>query len=258
MSHRAVAGLDPDVAAGVHDRRRAAHPDGTLALARAPSRPAKSAAVPPVSGTETTQPWYVEQSPKLPPYPKTTRPASSVEAGALQQGRRGRPRRVHVLGQLHLARWRCRARPARGPGPPLTSSSATTNTSDACCVDDRSARDADGRRDVAARQRSRGNRSPEVRGPRHRAGRGRERVDGVVLGRDEDAPAGDERLAVELAVERRRGPRRRGELDRGDASRHAIARRVAVVDGPRRGAVERCRPSWSSSFRRRRVRRRRP
>ena len=30
--------------------------------------------VPPPSGTETIHPWYVEQSPSLPPYPKTTLP----------------------------------------------------------------------------------------------------------------------------------------------------------------------------------------
>ena len=105
-------------------------------------------------------------------------------------------------------------------------------------VEHRGPGDADRRADVAAGQVARRNRCPDVAGPQDGAGVGGQRVDGVVLGRHVDAPGRLERLAVDLPVEHRRGPRR-GRRGEGDARGvDPGPERVAVVDGPRRGGID--------------------
>ena len=100
---RSVPGADPDVAVAVDDRCRAAHPDGSLALAgrgvdgEVPGRPARfrnrrhpalvAGAVPVVTAEAEHDLAVVQRQP-----------------GALQQRRGIGPRRVHVLGHLDPAR----------------------------------------------------------------------------------------------------------------------------------------------------------
>jgi hypothetical protein len=70
-------------------------------------------------------------------------------------------------------------------------------------IDDRRAGDADGRRDVAARQRGRRHRRGDTPRPDDLAGRARELVDAVGLGRDEHVVADRQGRPVDLAVEHR-------------------------------------------------------
>ncbi len=94
--------------------------------------------------------------------------------------------------------------------------------------------DADRRRDVTARKRSRRHGRTQVSRPQHGTGGCREGVHRVVLGRHVDPSVRDERFTVELAVEDGRGPGGRGDVDGGDRRCHAAARGVAVIDAPGR------------------------
>ena len=105
-------------------------------------------------------------------------------------------------------------------------------------IDHRRAGDADRRADIPAGQVTRRHRGPDVGRPQHRPGVGRQRVDGVVLRRHEDAAGGLERLAVDLAVEGGRRPGRVRGIEGDTRGVRARAQGVAVVHGPRRGGVD--------------------
>jgi hypothetical protein len=84
-------------------------------------------------------------------------------------------------------------------------------------VDDRGGGDAHGREDVAAESahRGRGEGRCHVVRPQRGAGVGRQGVDGVVLGGGVDPAGGHQRLSVQAAVEGRGRPRCRGRRERG-------------------------------------------
>ncbi len=231
--HRTVAGHDPDVA-----RRRP--PPGP----RHPSRQRPGSH----RGLRPPRTWRVCLRLRAPTAPSRGR--SSSRRSCRRTRRRPGRRRAS-------ARCAAGARPASEPdgstscfsstcpvavlsptsscaGFPLTSSSATTNTSArvssitgvpvmptlGVMLPHGSDPDGHGR--------------AEVRRPDHGARRRRQAVDGVVLRGDEDLPTRHERLAVELTVQGGRRPGAGGEVDRGDGRGDAGPLRVAVVDGPRR------------------------
>ena len=105
-------------------------------------------------------------------------------------------------------------------------------------VDDRRAGDPR-RVDVAARQGLPGDGLAEVGLPHHGAGVAGQGVDGVALGGHDDLVAGDERLGVDRAVERRRRPRLPGRAERPLVAGHAGAGGVLVVGQPVVGGRQR-------------------
>ncbi len=127
--HRAVAGRDPDVAAGVHHRGRAAHPDGTLALAGARVDRRTSAGVPPGLGHRHAPTRGTSSSPRSSRRSRRRRGRHRASARCAGGARPGWSPTGRRSGSARPSPWPCRARPAGGPGLPLTSSSATTKTS---------------------------------------------------------------------------------------------------------------------------------
>ena len=203
---RAVADADPDVAAAVHDRRRAAHPDRALRLVgrgvdREDPRPPAG-----LRGRRSPGPgsWRSRRSSRPCRTPPGRRRGSGrCAAAAPRYRRRPGPR----PGSSRSCRWRWPGRPACAPGSRCTSSSATTKISPRAgsmtgvpvmpTVGVMSPQGSD----------AGGHRAAEMGRPDHRAGGGRQRVHRVVLRGHVDAPGEDQGLAVELAVEGGRGPR---------------------------------------------------
>ena len=197
---RAVAGADPDVAGGVDDRGRAAHPDGALALAgrRVDVELGRGAA----GLGHGDHPAVVRRAVAVVAAVAEDDP-SAVErqARALQQRGGSRAGRVDVLGQLglpgrrvepdQLVRRAARGRPRRRRRRPPTRVSSITGVPVMPTVGEMSPQGSEPGGTGVPRWVDHST-APVVAG---------EGVDGVVLGGHEDAPVRDERLAVELAVE---------------------------------------------------------
>ncbi len=229
-----VPGGDPDVAGPVHLGCGATHPHRPvvpdrhrLVVARRPAALGHGADPAAVGGAVTV----------VAPVPEDHVAVAQVQAGPLQNGRGGlagwvhglveqRRPGVHVEAHQHVRR--------RAPAQ-LVGHREDLAAGD---VEHRGPGDADRRADVAARKVARGNRCPDVAGPQDRTGIGGQGVDGVVLGGDVDAPGGLEGLAVDLPVERARGPCRGRRGERHPRGVHARAERVAVIHGPRGGGID--------------------
>ena len=231
---RSVAGGEPDVAPRVDLGSRAPHPhrplvvsgrridliggDRPAGLGDRHHPPVVGGAVPVVAAEAEDDPTRVER-----------------QRHPLQGGRGVDARRVDPLAQLDGPRGQPepdqfvrRAVPARHVGDHEDLAS--------CRVDGRGGSDPDGRGDVPAREGRRGDRGPHMGRPADLPVGRVQRIDGVVLGRDDDSGAGHQGFPVELPVEGTRNPDpvRPGQADR---SGDAVTFGIVVVQRP----VGRCR-----------------
>ncbi len=231
---RPVPRGDPDVPRPVDLGRGAAHPHGPVVADRhglvVTRRPA-------ALGYRADPAAVGRAVAVVAPVAEHDVPVAEIQAGPLQDRRRGLSGRIHGLAQ------QCRA------GVHVQSDQDVGRRASAEFVGDREdlppgdvehrgPGDADRRADVAAGQITGRNRCPDVAGPQDGTGIGGQGIHRVVLRRDIDATGGFEGLSVDLPVERGRGPcggrRREGDARRVDPG----SERVAVVDGPRCGGVD--------------------
>ena len=78
----------------------------------------------------------------------------------------------------------------------------------------------------------RGDGCPQVCGPVHGAGGGRQSVDGVVLRGHEDLPAEDDRRAIDVALQCRGSPGTSGNVDVPGGRGDTAAGRISVIEVP--------------------------
>jgi hypothetical protein len=238
-SHRAVAGADPDVAAGIDGGCSPAHPDGSLLLVG-------TGVDGEIQRCATGLPHRHHPSPVrttipvVAPEPEHHLARVERQTGALQQRRRICARWVDVAGHLYLAGRGVETDEHVGRRPV---DQFVSHREDLCpCrVDDRCAGDPHRGLDVSTRKRIGGYRPGHVGRPHDGPGGRGQGVHGVVLGGHVDPACRHQGLPVKLPVEGGRGPGRGRGVHRRDRRGDTVSRRVLVIHRPGARPIRCCR-----------------